>query len=199
MGSTRAPDPCLALMAPSSAPHYNSLPIRQVMGVSHYLPQPALPEVPGGGLTPMAGRPRLAQVPPPPRPPCFTPPPGVPPPPGYHHHWWHHHHWWPPHGPGIITIIFGVLRRPADHRLRCRRFNERAHFHAHDKRERICTLGVMILIRRFAVFRNAVRYGCFCPSAPSARFCSAIQASAAALLGNPFLLVMTPMFKPSTV
>ena len=29
MGSARAPDPCLALMAPSSAPHYELLPIRQ--------------------------------------------------------------------------------------------------------------------------------------------------------------------------
>jgi hypothetical protein len=31
------------------------LPIRQVMGVAHYLPQPALPEVPGRGSAAVDG------------------------------------------------------------------------------------------------------------------------------------------------
>ena len=35
-----------------------NLPIRQVMGVAHYLPQPALPEVPGRGSTRVVGRAR---------------------------------------------------------------------------------------------------------------------------------------------
>jgi hypothetical protein len=45
MGSRCAPDLCLVLTAPSSAPHNQLLPIRQVMGDAHYLPQLALPEV----------------------------------------------------------------------------------------------------------------------------------------------------------
>ena len=39
-------------------PHYNSLPIRQVMGNAHYLPQSPLPEVPGRRGAAMARRPR---------------------------------------------------------------------------------------------------------------------------------------------
>jgi hypothetical protein len=39
-----------------------NVPIRQVMGGAHYLPQPALPEVPGHGLTPMAGGTRSGAV-----------------------------------------------------------------------------------------------------------------------------------------
>ena len=45
MGSACAPQLCLALMTPSSAPHYQLLPIRQVMGNAHYMSQPPLPKV----------------------------------------------------------------------------------------------------------------------------------------------------------
>src|SRR5882757_9709519 len=51
----------LATEAVASSP-LRKLPIRQLMGVAHYLSQPALPEVPGCGVTPMAGRPRSGAV-----------------------------------------------------------------------------------------------------------------------------------------
>src|SRR5947209_6027731 len=46
-------------LGPPPAPHYQLLPIRQVMGVAHYLPQPALPEVPRVGACSVAGRPAV--------------------------------------------------------------------------------------------------------------------------------------------
>src|SRR5207302_7669749 len=45
-------------LGPPPAPHYQLLPIRQVMGNAHYLPQPALSQVPRPRRQGMAGRTR---------------------------------------------------------------------------------------------------------------------------------------------
>src|SRR3954454_23866029 len=44
-------------LSPPPAPHYQLLPIRQVMGNAHYLSQPALPKVPGARAGRVARRP----------------------------------------------------------------------------------------------------------------------------------------------
>src|SRR5690348_7134823 len=45
-------------LGPPPAPHYQLLPIRQLMGVAHYMSQPALSQVPGRGGEAVASRAR---------------------------------------------------------------------------------------------------------------------------------------------
>ena len=49
------PDLCLALTQPSSTLHYQLLPIRQVMGIAHYVSQPPLPKMSGRSSDGLAG------------------------------------------------------------------------------------------------------------------------------------------------